>query len=386
MVPDNLEVRVGMSGALDGVLVISVEQAVAAPYCSSRLADAGARVIKIERPEGDFARKYDEHVKGESSYFLWLNRGKQSVCLDFKQADDLALLHRLIARADVLIQNLAPGAAMRGGFGAADMRARHPRLITVDISGYGDHGPYRERRAYDLLVQAESGLASITGTAEAPGRVGVSATDIGTGMYAHAAVLEALIARGRTGQGRHIEVSLFSAMSEWMTVPLLAWDYNEYDWPRLGLTHPFIAPYGVYPTGDGAPVLISIQNDKEFERLCIKVLERPDMPDNPRFATNSARNAIRDETNRIVAEVFARHTWESLVPKLEAAQLAYARVSDLRSLSKHPQLRRTTLQSSLGSIELAALAATIDGEVQPLGRVPSLGEHTEAVRREFAFE
>jgi itaconate CoA-transferase len=373
-----------MVGALDGVLVITVEQAVAAPYCAARLADGGARVIKIERPEGDFARGYDRHVHGQSSYFLWLNRGKESVALDFKQPDDLALLHKLIARADVLIQNLAPGAAARAGFGSGEMRARHPRLITVDISGYGDHGPYRERRAYDLLVQAESGLASITGTAEAPGRVGVSATDIGTGMYAHAAVLEALLARGRTGQGRHIDVSLFSAMAEWMTVPLLAWDYNKYDWPRLGLTHPFIAPYGVYPTGDGAPVLISIQNDKEFERLCTVVLDRPDMPTDPRFATNNARNTIREETNRIVGEVFARHTWDALVPKLEAAQLAYARVSSLADLSAHPQLRRTTFGSSAGPIELPALAATIDNTVQPLGRVPELGEHTEKVRAEFA--
>ncbi len=373
-----------MAGALEGILVITVEQAVAAPYCSARLADGGARVIKVERPEGDFARGYDQHVHGESSYFLWLNRGKESVTLDFKQQDDLALLHRMIARADVLIQNLAPGAAQRAGFGASEMRARHPRLITLDISGYGDHGPYRERRAYDLLVQAESGLASITGTAEAPGRVGVSATDIGTGMYAHAAVLEALLARGISGQGRHIEVSLFSAMAEWMTVPLLAWDYNKYDWPRLGLTHPFIAPYGVYPTGDGAPVLISIQNDKEFERLCTHVLEVPQMITDPRFATNNARNAIRDETNRIVSEVFARHTWDTLVPKLEKAQLAYARVSGLADLSRHPQLRRTTLGTSHGPIETAALAATIDGSVQPLGRVPVLGEHSTKIREEFA--
>ena len=373
-----------MPGALDGLLVVSVEQAVAAPYCAMRLADAGARVIKIERPDGDFARAYDTAAAGESAYFVWLNRGKQSVVLDFKDPGDAALLQRMIAKADVLIQNLAPKAAARGGFGSAAMRKKHPRLITVDISGYGDHGPYAERRAYDLLVQAESGIASITGTPDAPGRIGVSATDIGCGMYAHAAVLEALLARARTGKGRAIKVSLFSAMAEWMTVPLLAWDYNTYDWPRLGLTHPFIAPYGVYPTGDGAPVLISIQNDKEFERLCIHVLEMPQMITDPRFATNNARNAIRDETNRIVGEVFARHTWDTLVPKLEKAQLAYARVSGLADLSRHPQLRRTTLGTSHGPIETAALAATIDGEVQPLGRVPTLGEHSARIREEFA--
>lgn len=373
-----------MSGALDGVLVVSVEQAVAAPYCSARLADAGARVLKIERLEGDFARGYDRHVGGESAYFLFLNRGKESVALDFKQPDDLALLRRMIEKADVLIQNLAPGAASRAGFGAAEMRARNPRLITVDISGYGDFGPYRNRRAYDLLVQAESGLASITGSPHAPGRVGVSATDMATGLYAHAAVLEALYARQRDGRGRHIEVSLFSAMAEWMAVPLIAWEQNGYDWPRLGLTHPFIAPYGVYPTGDEAPILISIQNDAEWRRLCAGVLERPDLAEHPDFATNAARNARREETNRIVGDVFRRHTWESVTALLEAAQIAYARVSTVRDLSAHPQLRRTTLSAKAGEIPLPAPAATIDGGAPRLGKVPALGEHTAAVRAEFA--
>jgi crotonobetainyl-CoA:carnitine CoA-transferase CaiB-like acyl-CoA transferase len=373
-----------MSGALDGVLVISVEQAVAAPYCTARLADAGARVIKIERPEGDFARGYDRHVHGESAYFVFLNRGKESVCLDFRQKADLALLHRMIARADVLIQNLAPGAAARAGFGADAMRARHPRLITVDISGYGDFGPYRERRAYDLLVQAESGLASITGSAHAPGRVGISATDIGTGMYAHAAVLESLLARARTGQGRHIDVSLFSSMAEWMAIPLMSWECDSYDWPRLGLTHPFIAPYGVYPTGDEVPILISIQNDKEWARLCTGVLDRPEMVEDPRFATNAARNAIRDETNAIVGEVFRRYTADAITARLDAAQIAYARVSAVRDLATHPQVRRTTITMDKGEVSLPALAATIDGTIQRLGRVPALGEHTAKVRAEFA--
>lgn len=373
-----------MAGALDGVLVVSVEQAVAAPYCSMRLADAGARVIKIERPEGDFARGYDRHVRGESAYFLFLNRGKESVVLDFKQPDDLALLRRMISRADVLIQNLSPGAAARAGFGAAEMRALNPRLITVDISGYGDFGPYRNRRAYDLLVQAESGLASITGSPHAPGRVGVSATDMATGLYAHAAVLEALYARERDGKGRHIEVSLFSSMAEWMAVPLMAWEQNGYDWPRLGLTHPFIAPYGVYPTGDGAPILISIQNDAEWRRLCTGVLERPDLAEHPDFATNAARNARRDETNRVVSEVFSRHTWDSITALLEAAQIAYARVSTLKDLSAHPQLRRTTMEAPGGPISLPAPAATINGVTPRLRKAPALGEHTAAVQAEFA--
>jgi len=373
-----------MPGALDGLLVVSVEQAVAAPYCSARLADAGARVIKIERPEGDFARAYDGYVHGMSSYFVWLNRGKQSVVLDFKQPEDSTLLHRLIAKADVLIQNLAPGAAERAGFGSAAMRAEHKRLITVDVSGYGDHGPYKNRRAYDLLVQAESGLASITGTEHAPGRVGISATDIGTGMYAHAAVLEALIARGKTGEGRAISVSLFSSMAEWMTVPLLAMDYSAYEWPRLGLTHPFIAPYGVYPSSDGVPVLISIQNDREFDRLCHNVIDRPGLEKDPKYATGIARNERRDETNRIVHEAFAKMAFAELAARLDAAQIAWARVSDIASLSKHPQLRRTTIGSPKGELSMPALAAAWAGEPERLGDVPELGQHTAQLRREFA--
>jgi itaconate CoA-transferase len=372
-----------MRGALDGLLVVSVEQAVAAPYCSARLADAGARVIKIERPEGDFARGYDGYVHGLSSYFVWLNRGKQSVTLDFKHKDDLALLHRMIAKADVLIQNLAPGAAERAGFGSAAMRAAHKRLITVDISGYGDHGPYKNRRAYDLLVQAESGLASITGTEHAPGRVGISATDIGTGMYAHAAILEALLARQKSGEGRALSVSLFSSMAEWMTVPLLAKDYSDYAWPRLGLTHPFIAPYGVYQTADKVPVLISIQNDREFERLCHDVLDRPGLENDPDYATNKARNARRDDTNAIVQKSFGARRFAELAARLDAAQIAWARVSSVADLSTHPQIRRVSFGTPNGEVSIPALAVSYAGEPERLGEVPSAGEHTAEVRREF---
>jgi len=370
---------------LAGLTVVAIEQAVAAPFCTSRLADAGATVIKIERPEGDFARAYDGYVHGLSSYFVWLNRGKQSLTLDFKQKDDLALLHRLIGKADVLIQNLAPGAAERAGFGSAAMRTAHKKLITVDVSGYGDHGPYKDRRAYDLLVQAESGLASITGTEHGPGRVGISATDIGTGMYAHAAVLEALLARHKTGEGRAISVSLFSSMAEWMTVPLLAMDYSAYEWPRLGLTHPFIAPYGVYQTADKVPVLISIQNDREFERLCHGVLDRPGLEKDPDYATNKTRNARRDATNAIVQESFGTQTFASLAARLDAAQIAWARVSTVTDLSQHPQLRRTAFSSSGGDISIPALAASYTGEPERLGEVPTLGQHSEAIRREFAI-
>jgi crotonobetainyl-CoA:carnitine CoA-transferase CaiB-like acyl-CoA transferase len=322
-------------------------------------------------------------VHGLSSYFVWLNRGKQSVTLDFKHKDDLALLHRMIAKADVLIQNLAPGAAERAGFGSAAMRAAHKRLITVDISGYGDHGPYKNRRAYDLLVQAESGLASITGTEHAPGRVGVSATDIGTGMYAHAAVLEALLARQKTGEGRALSVSLFSSMAEWMTVPLLAKDYADYDWPRLGLTHPFIAPYGVYQTEDKVPVLISIQNDREFERLCHDVLDKPGLEKDPDYATNKARNARRDDTNAIVQKSFGAQRFAELAARLDAAQIAWARVSSVADLSAHPQLRRTGFSTPNGEVSIPALAASWSGEPERLGDVPSVGQHTAEVRREF---
>jgi itaconate CoA-transferase len=383
MLPPSKE-KCAMPGALDGLLVVSVEQAVAAPYCSARLADAGARVIKIERPEGDFARGYDGYVHGLSTYFVWLNRGKQSVALDFKKPDDQALLQRLIARADVLIQNLAPGAADRAGFGSAAMRTRHKKLITVDVSGYGDHGPYKNRRAYDLLVQAESGLASITGTEHAPGRVGISATDIGTGMYAHAAVLEALLARQKTGEGRNIKVSLFSSMAEWMAVPLLAMDYSAYEWPRLGLTHPFIAPYGVYPSADKVPVLISIQNDREFERLCHNVIDRPGLEKDPDYATGMARNARRDATNALVAGCFGGIAFAELAARLDAAQIAWARVSDVSALSKHPQLRRMHFKSPKGDVSVPALAASYDGQSPSLGDVPELGQHTDQVRREFA--
>jgi itaconate CoA-transferase len=373
-----------MSGALEGLLVISIEQAVAAPYCAARLADAGARVIKVERPEGDFARGYDGYVHGLSSYFVWLNRGKQSLTLDFKNKDDAALLQRLIARADVLIQNLAPGAAERAGFGSKAMRARHKNLITADISGYGDHGPYKDRRAYDLLVQAESGMASITGTEHAPGRIGVSATDIGTGMYAHAAVLEALLARQKTGEGRAIEVSLFSSMAEWMTVPLLAKDYAAYDWPRLGLTHPFIAPYGVYQSKDNVPVLISIQNDREFQRLCEGVLGRPGLEKDPLYANNKARNERRDDTNAIVQTSFSGQTFAELAAKLDAAQIAWARVSSVGDLSEHPQLRRTSFKTDKGEVTIPQLAAAYTGMPASLGDVPTLGQHTDQIRREFA--
>lgn len=373
-----------MPGALDGLLVISVEQAVAAPYCAARLADAGARVIKIERAEGDFARHYDKAVKGESAYFVWLNRGKQSVVMDFKDAGDAALLQRLIAKADVLIQNLAPGAAQRAGFGSAAMRQKHPRLITVDISGYGESGPYRDRRAYDLLVQAESGIAAVTGTPEAPGRIGVSATDIGCGMFAHAAVLEALIERGRSGQGRAIKVSLFSAMAEWMTIPILFRQYADIEWPRVGLTHPNISPYRPFATSDGVQTLFAIQSDREFRRLCATVLGRPEWADHPDYATNMARNANRVALEASISEILARISAPQLTALLDRAEIAYARVSTVSDMAVHPQLQRSAIATEQGvDVSVPALAADFDERPAHMGRVPKLGQHTEQIRKEF---
>src|SRR5690348_17062081 len=261
-----------MPGPLEGMLVVALEQAVAAPLCSSRLADAGARVIKIERPEGDFARGYDRAARGQSSYFVWLNRGKESVVLDFKQPDDNALLARLISRADVLIQNLLPGAMARAGFDLDALRQRYPRLVICSISGYGESGPYRDMKSYDMLIQAETGLASLTGPVEAPGRVGASVTDIAAGLNDYAAILEALMARERTGAGALIRVSLFDATAEWMAVPLIHLEYGGRAPERMGLAHPSVAPYGLFATADGKEILVAIQNEREWQRFCAEIL------------------------------------------------------------------------------------------------------------------
>jgi len=384
---------------LDGLLVVSLEQAVAAPYCSSRLADAGARVIKIERAEGDFARGYDSVVHGESAYFVWLNRGKESLVLDIKAPEDAALLHRILARADVFIQNLAPGAAARAGFGSSELRAAHPRLITVDISGYGEEGDYADMKAYDLLVQAESGLSSVTGRPEGPGRVGVSVCDIACGMYGYMAVMEALIARERTGEGASVKTSLFASMADWMAVPLLTYDYGGTIPARVGLNHPSIAPYGVYPTQDGGEVLIAIQNERElqdggevliaiqnereFRRLCAEVLGRPDMPDDPRFANNEARCANRPALDEIVAGVFTAVGRSELLSRLREAGIAFGEINDVAGLSRHPALHRIEVGTPTGPAAIPAPPARLDGKTRVPGPVPAVGEHTEAIRREF---
>jgi crotonobetainyl-CoA:carnitine CoA-transferase CaiB-like acyl-CoA transferase len=371
-------------GALAGITVFALEQAVAAPYCTSRLADAGARVIKVERAEGDFARGYDRAAKGMSSYFAWLNRGKESLAADIKAPADAALLHRILSRADVFVQNLLPGAAARAGFGSDELRARHPRLVTVDISGYGDEGPYAAMKSYDMLVQAETGLASITGGPEAPARVGVSVCDIAAGMYAHQAVLEALIRRGRTGEGASIKVSLFDGMADWMAVPLLFSDYGPGAPRRVGLSHPSVAPYDPFPSADGTPVLISIQNDREWQRFCADVLERPGLAADPDFATNVQRVANRARMDAIIREGFARHGTEALCARLLAAGIAFARVNSVADFSRHPQLRRVRVQTPAGEIALPAPPPVVDGDRAPaLGPVPALDAHGEAIRKEF---
>jgi crotonobetainyl-CoA:carnitine CoA-transferase CaiB-like acyl-CoA transferase len=372
-----------MTKPLAGLLVVSLEQAVAAPYCSSRLADAGARVIKLERPEGDFARGYDRVVHGESAYFVWLNRGKESIAVDLKQPADLALVQRMLTQADVFIQNLAPGAAGRLGLGHAELRQAHPRLITCDISGYGETGPYAEMKAYDLLVQAESGLASITGRPEGPGRVGVSVCDIACGMYAYQAVLEALLLRERTGEGSALATSLFSGMADWMTVPLLHQDYGPGAPKRVGLNHPSIAPYGVYAYRGGAEVVFSIQNEREWKRLVEAVLLRPEMLADPRFADNTARVANRSALDAVIDEVFAALDREALTQRLFAAAIAYGAVNTPADLSAHPQLRRVTVQTPTGPVALVAPPVEIRGSDFDLGAVPALDEHGAALREEF---
>jgi len=374
-----------MTGPLNGLLVVSIDQAVAAPFAASRLADAGARVIKVERPGGDFARAYDSAADGESAYFVWLNRGKESIELDFKQEDDARLLENMIAQADIFIQNLAPGALERAGFGSAELCTRYPRLITCDFSGYGDEGPYRDMKAYDLLIQAETGLAGITGSPEGPGRVGVSVADIAAGLYAQNAILEALIERGQTGKGKQIKVSLFDAIADWMTVPLIHQDYAGKAPVRVGLNHPSVAPYGAYTTKDGKSVLIAIQNEREWVRLCSDVLAKPELAGDARFNSNENRVANREALNQEIEQVFSSLDCTQLIEKLSAAKIAYGSLNSVEDLSHHPQLRRASIDVPGGKkIELPAPPAQTPGEAFSPKPVPALGQHSKALRAEFA--
>ena len=370
---------------LDGVLVVALEQAVAAPLATCRMADAGARVIKIERPEGDFARDYDQAGGSVSSYFAWLNRGKESLVLDLKKPADLALMKRLLEKADVFVQNLAPGAAERLGLGAEALRAQRPELITCDISSYGADGPYAHRKGYDLLIQAESGLASVTGAADAPGRIGVSVCDIATGMNAYAGVLEALIARGRTGVGAALSVSLFDAAAEWMATTLINYEAFGHVPARIGLHHVGIAPYGVYACGDGADVLIAIQNPREWVSFCRNVLGDERVASDHRFATNPDRVRNRSALNALIDAVFTARPRAEVAEMLDKAQIAFAGVNTVADLAAHPHLRRMSVETPDRSVSMP-MPPVRSGVAPEPGPAPALGAHSEALRREFSAD
>lgn len=365
---------------LEGLVVVAIEQAVAAPFCSSRLADAGARVIKIERPEGDFARGYDAVCAGMSSYFVWLNRGKESLVLDIASEEGRKTLDDLLSSADALVQNLKPGALDRLGFGPAKLRQAHPRLIVCSISGYGETGPFADRKAYDLLIQAESGLCSVTGGPDEPARVGISVVDIATGATAYSAVLEALIGRAATGEGADIRISMFDVMADWLTVPLLQAEGGQPP-QRLGLAHPSIAPYGVFRTRDDRRVLISIQSDREWLKFCAGFLKQPEKADDPLFSTNVARVANRAQTDALVAAAFAALTEEEARALLAAADIAFAAVNDMAALAAHPHLRRITVETAAGPVACPAPAPIFTGEDRHYGPVPALGRHRAIPRR-----
>lgn len=363
---------------LDGIVVIAIEQAVAAPFCSARLADAGASVLKVERPEGDFARGYDNVVAGgQSSYFVWLNRGKESIAIDIASSAGKEALSDLIAEADVLVQNLKPGALDRLGFGMETLRRQHPKLICCSISGYGETGPMADRKAYDLLIQAESGLCSITGGPDEPARVGISLVDIATGATAHAAILEALIARSATGDGADIRISMFDVMADWLTVPLLHQEAGRAP-KRIGLAHPSIAPYGVFRTGDGKTILISIQSDREWAAFCAIFLGNPAAATDPLFATNIARAANRQATDELVAAAFAKVDAEVAQALLLKADIAFASVNDMAALAAHPHLRRITVDSPGGPVSFPAPAPVVVGEDRIYGGVPAIGQRKSA--------
>jgi crotonobetainyl-CoA:carnitine CoA-transferase CaiB-like acyl-CoA transferase len=365
---------------LEGVVVVSVEQAVAAPYASAMLADAGARVIKVERPEGDFARTYDTDVLGQSAYFVWLNRGKESVCLDLSSGADRNVLAGLAGHADVFIQNLRPGVLARIGLGAAALRAASPGLITCDISGFGGSGPCASRKAYDLIIQAEVGLCSITGTVDEPARVGISVCDIAAGAAAHAAILQALFVRTRSGRGRCIEVSLFDSLAQWMTVPILQHMYGGRDVGRAGVSHPTIAPYGAFVCKGGRRIILAVQNDREWRAFAGRFLGRADLVSDPRFKTNAARVSNRPELDGLIAERFVSMTTAQAVEALDGAGIAYGCLNDLSEVVAHPHLRLIGVSTPAGEVRIVAPAAILSDTASRERAIPRLGEHTDAVR------
>lgn len=377
-----------MARPLDGITVVSIEHAIAAPFCTRQLADLGARVIKVERPGvGDFARAYDERARGQASHFVWVNRSKESLTLDLKSADAMQVLRDLLAQADVLVQNLAPGAAERMGLGHAQLAAMHPRLVTCDISGYGNDGPYRDKKAYDLLIQSEAGLLSVTGTPETPSKAGISIADIAAGMYAYSSILAALLQRQQTGRGSHIDVSMLEALGEWMGFPM----YYAYEGaeppPRSGASHATIYPYGPFAAGDGRTVMLGLQNEREWKVFCEKVLLQPQLATDARFATNSQRSAHRAELQALILQVFGQLSAEQVIARLDEAQIANAHVNAVGELWDHPQLRArgrvTTVDSPAGPLAALLPPGAHSGFDYRMDAIPAVGQHTDAILREL---
>jgi crotonobetainyl-CoA:carnitine CoA-transferase CaiB-like acyl-CoA transferase len=370
--------------------VVAVEQAVAAPFATRQLADLGARVIKIERPgAGDFARGYDATVNGMSSHFVWLNRSKQSLTLDLKREEAIDVLRRLLARADVFMHNLAPGAMARLGFASADVRRQHPRLIACEVSGYGSSGPYRDKKAYDLLVQSETGVLSITGSEDEPAKVGISVADISAGMYAFSSVLAALLRRERTGEGSSLEISLFDSLAEWMSYPVY-YAYGGTPPPRSGARHATIDPYGPYTAGDGKVVYLGLQNEREWARFCAEVLQRPELAADPRFSSNPRRVQHRRELDAAITDAFRPLTAEQVIERLERAQIANARMNTVQELIEHPQLaardRWCQVTSPAGDVRMLKPPFNFEGMDVPMRAIPAVGEHTDAILGELGIE
>jgi itaconate CoA-transferase len=376
---------------LDEITVIALEHAIAAPFCTRQLADLGARVIKIERPgTGDFARTYDERVRGLSSHFVWCNRSKQSLTLDLKHPEAGHILEKLLGIADVFVQNLAPGAAARLGLAYEVLRDPYPKLIVCDISGYGGDGPYRDKKAYDLMIQSEAGFLSVTGLPEQPAKAGCSIADIAAGMYAYSNILAAIIQRGKTGRGRRIDISMLESMAEWMSYPL----YYAFDGaappPRAGAAHATLCPYGPFPTGDGRSVMLGLQNEREWLAFCNLVLERPNLAADARFSSNSRRGASRQELSAIITEVFSQLTAEQVIERLENAQIANARMNEMSEVWSHPQLkarrRWIEVDTPAGTIPALLPPGLSPDEIPLQGKVPQLGEHTEMILGELGYD
>jgi itaconate CoA-transferase len=376
---------------LSGITVLSIEQAVAAPFATRQLADLGARVIKVERPgDGDFARHYDERVKGLSSYFVWLNRNKESLTLDLKHPEAKEIIDALLDRADVFVQNLIPGAAARLGLSAPAIRAQRPSLIVSDVSGYGSSGPYRDKKAYDLLIQCETGLLSVTGAPDAPAKVGISVADISAGMYCFTSILTALYSRERTGEGAACEVSLFDSLTEWMSHPVYYSLYTGQPPLRTGTSHASIAPYGSFHTGDGGTVQLGIQNDREWRRLCTEVLRRPEIADDERFKTNARRVDNREALTATIEAVFAGLTAEQVIERLDAADIANAKLNDVTDLIDHPQLAArdgwAEVESPVGPVRVLRPPVNMGGVDERMDPIPAVGEHTDAILHELGYD